>query len=77
MFQTLNQNLKEIKEGILNVITGRELSTTQKMFISLEKDIKKEVNKDFKELNTFILYEESEELSTTARKRFFVLSILI
>jgi len=68
MFNVLNLNLREIKEGILNLITGNQLTQSQKSFINLEGKVNYELNEKFKNLNTFILYEEIDCLSSTARK---------
>ena len=65
LFQGVNQNLKLIKEGVLNLITGKILSPAQRNFISLDG---KTQFKKIKELNSFLLFCEEEHLSSTAGK---------
>jgi hypothetical protein len=74
MFNVLNLNLKEIKEGILNLITGNDLSQSQKSFINIEEKSIFQMDEKFKKLNTFILFEDYENLSSTARNSYFLFS---
>lgn len=66
MFKILNQNLREIKDGIVNLITGGELSSSQKSFINSAKNQTQKPDDRFKTLNTFILYQDVDMLSSTA-----------
>ena len=63
LFQGVNQNLKLIKEGVLNIITGNTLSPAQKDCIFLEGKTRPD---KVKELNSFLLFQEEEDLSSTA-----------
>ena len=72
LFDSLNQNLREIKDGILNLITGNGLSEEQSKFICHEKrEIDNEALK-LQEVNNFILFKDFGCVSSTARKSLVI-----
>jgi hypothetical protein len=63
--------LREIKDGILNLITGKDLAPEQMDFFSFEKEELSFKDSKLKELNNFVLFEELDSLSSTARTWFY------
>ena len=75
MFGEMNKELETLKHGVMSLIMSRPLSKDQEKLIFLEESQKNIYNKNCKELNCFVIYEQDREnFSSTAGMFFFNLN---
>lgn len=57
MFEVINKDLRQLKDGIINILTNKSLTSPQKQMILNKRYEIDHSFETFKNINCFILYE--------------------
>jgi hypothetical protein len=70
MFKEINIELEILKQGIMSLLTYQPLSKKQKELIYLEESEKNIFDQSSKNFNSFVIYEQIKDFSSTASNSF-------